>query len=159
MLDIDKDTPIVAAQLSGNFVMPHNKTKKLAFIAGGIGITPFRSMVKYLIDTDQKRTVSLLYAARTEADFAYTDIFETARQTIGLRTFYLVSDRSAAITSPNTIAGSITADTIRQAIPDYKERIFYISGTHHMVEAMQDALAELDVSHHNIKIDFFPGYA
>jgi ferredoxin-NADP reductase len=159
LLDIDKNTPLVAAQLAGDFVMPRDTTKKLAFIAGGIGITPFRSMVKYLIDTKQPRVVSLLYAARTEADFAYKDIFETARQVIGLDTLYVVSAPGTVMSSPNTIVGRINADVIQQTIPDYQERIFYVSGTHSMVEAARETLRQLGVNRSNIKTDFFPGYA
>jgi ferredoxin-NADP reductase len=159
LLNIDKNTPLVAAQLTGDFVMPRDTTKKLAFIAGGIGITPFRSMVKYLIDTKQPRVVSLLYAARTEADFAYKDIFETARQVIGLDTLYVVSASGTVMTSPNTIVGRINADVIQQTIPDYQERVFYVSGTHSMVEAARETLRQLGVNRSNIKTDFFPGYA
>jgi ferredoxin-NADP reductase/Na+-translocating ferredoxin:NAD+ oxidoreductase RnfD subunit len=159
MLDMDHNTPIVAAQVAGDFVMPKNTERKLAFIAGGIGITPFRSMVKYLLDKGQSRNIDMLYSARTELDFAYRDIFELARQKFGLNTQYIVSDRAASITKPHSTAGTITSERIRRTIPDYAERLFYISGTHAMVEAMQEALGELGVSTEDIKTDFFPGYA
>lgn len=45
---------IVASQLAGDFVLPKNPNEKLVFIAGGIGVTPFRSMIKYLVDTHEK---------------------------------------------------------------------------------------------------------
>jgi ferredoxin-NADP reductase len=159
LLDVDQDTLIVASQLAGDFVMPKDPTKKLVFIAGGIGITPFRSMVKYLIDKNDTRTVTLLYSARTESDIAYKSVFEEARDSIGINTIYTVTDSNATISSPHTVVGSITGRLIEQAVPDYLERIFYISGTHAMVTAMRDILMELGVSHSNIKVDFFPGYA
>ncbi len=159
MVDIDSKTPLVAAQLAGDFVMPYDTTKKLVFIAGGIGITPFRSMIKYLIDHKQPRVISLLYSAKTVSDFAYKDIFKAAKQAIGLNTTYVVSAPGAVIKDPNTVAGHINAEMIRQTIPDYQERIFYISGTHHLVGAMREALNQLGIHHSNIKTDFFPGYA
>jgi ferredoxin-NADP reductase/Na+-translocating ferredoxin:NAD+ oxidoreductase RnfD subunit len=159
MLDMDQNTPIVAAQIAGDFVMPHDTDKKLVFIAGGIGITPFRSMIKYLIDTGQQRSVRLLYSARTEADFAYKDVFDNARQNLGIKTLYVVSDKDAVTSAPNTVPGIINADLIMRYIPDYADCMFYISGTHPMVEAIQDVLHQLGVSHHHIKSDFFPGYA
>src|SRR5665213_3089003 len=66
LLDASADTFIVASQLAGDFVMPKDPTKQLVFIAGGIGVTPFRSMVKYLLDKNDTRKVTLLYSARTE---------------------------------------------------------------------------------------------
>ena len=159
MLDMDQNTPIVAAQIAGDFIMPSDTSKKLIFIAGGIGVTPFRSMIKYLIDTDQQRPVRMLYSARTEADFAYKDVFESARQTIGVKTLYVVSDADTTVSTPNTLKGMITGDFIKQYIPDYADCKFYISGTHPMVEALQIVMHELGISRSNIKIDFFPGYA
>jgi ferredoxin-NADP reductase len=41
---------IVASQLAGNFTLPRNKQRKLAVIAGGTGITPFRSMLDELLE-------------------------------------------------------------------------------------------------------------
>jgi len=160
LLDMDQDTYIVASQLAGDFVMPKDPAKKLVFIAGGIGITPFRSMVKYLTDTNDARTVTLLYSVRNEADIAYKSIFEEARNAIGVNTIYTVTDQGALISDgSHTIAGYVNGGLIKQAVPDYLDRLFYISGTHSMVSAMQDILRELGVSHHNIKVDFFPGYA
>jgi ferredoxin-NADP reductase/Na+-transporting NADH:ubiquinone oxidoreductase subunit NqrB len=159
LLDIDQRTPIVASQLAGDFVLPKDPSQKLVFIAGGIGITPFRSMAKYLLDKNQSRVITLLYSARTEADIAYKDLFEEARQAIGLDTIYTLSDNKAIVARPHTAAGLITIGLIQQAVPDYLERVFYISGTHPMVVAMQDILAGLGVNRSNIKVDFFPGYA
>jgi glycine betaine catabolism B len=159
LLDMDRKTPMVASQIAGDFVLPKDKTKKLVFIAGGIGITPFRSMVKYLSDRGEVRSITLLYSARTAADIAYKPVFEEARQTIGLNTIYALTGSQAPVTTPNSVAGQITAELIKQAIPDYGERVFYISGTNVMVKAMQAILTGLGVHHRQVKVDFFPGYA
>jgi ferredoxin-NADP reductase/Na+-transporting NADH:ubiquinone oxidoreductase subunit NqrB len=159
MVDMDETTSIVASQIAGDFVLPKDRTQKLIFIAGGIGVTPFRSMVKYLVDKNEPRSITLLYSARTQADIAYKSVFDEARQKIGLKTIYALSDAEALEGEPATRVGTITAGLIRSEVPDYLERLFYISGTHQMVAAMQDILSELGVSKNHIKIDFFPGYA
>ncbi|HVS58877.1 MAG TPA: RnfABCDGE type electron transport complex subunit D [Candidatus Saccharimonadales bacterium] len=160
MLALDQNSAIVAAQLSGDFVMPDDQSKKLAFIAGGVGITPFRSMVKYLVDTGEQRDVTLLYSARTTADFAYVPIFEEARRTIGLSTIYTATGTAQSTKYlPALRRGAITAALIQQELPDYAERTFYISGTHRMVVTIQDILRELGVPARQVKTDFFPGYA
>ena len=143
-------------QLGGDFTMPKDKSKKLAFIAGGIGITPFRSMVKYLSDTNETRDVQLLYAERSEQDIAYHDVFETARQKVGTKTTYLLE---APSTLTDSKIGRITPETIVQTIPDYKQRIFYISGPQPMVQSVKHSLREMGVPLHNVKVDYFPGYA
>ena len=158
LLDIDQATPIVAGQLGGDFVLPKDKTQKLVFMAGGIGITPFRSMVKYLIDTNEARSITVLYSAKSEADIAYRPVFEAARA-LGIKTIYTLTDNKAPVTTANSYSGPITADLIKKEIADYGDRTYYISGTPGMVAAMQTILAELGVHHRQIKVDFFPGYA
>jgi ferredoxin-NADP reductase len=71
----------------------------------------------------------------------------------------MVTEGNATVSSPYTVASSITSRLIKSSVPDYPERIFYISGTHSMVNGMQDILSGLGVPKHQIKTDFFPGYA
>ena len=144
MLAMSPTTPLGAAQLGGDFVMPSDASRKLAFIAGGIGVTPFRSMVKYLLDTGEKRSVALLYSERSPQDLSYSDVFEAAREQIGMSVSYVYT--------------RITAETISTQIPDYLERLFYLSGPQPMVVAVKRNLKQLGVSERNIKVDFFPGY-
>lgn len=159
MLAMDSGTGMVASQIAGDFTLPKNPNQKLVFIAGGIGITPFRSMVKYLLDTGEQRQITILYSARNEQDIAYRELFEEAHRKLGIRTIYNITDARASLPNTYATAGFITAQTIKEQIPDYMERTFYLSGTHAMVASMQDILSSLGVSKNHIKIDYFPGYA
>lgn len=143
-------------QVGGDFVMPRDHSKKLAFIAGGIGVTPFRSMIKYLSDMGEHRDVALLYAERSEQDIAYAEVFEEARQKVGARTTYLLEGPSNLA---NSTQGRVTPELVTSLLPDYKDRIFYISGPQPMVRGVKQMLQELGVAHHNIKTDYFFGYA
>jgi ferredoxin-NADP reductase/Na+-transporting NADH:ubiquinone oxidoreductase subunit NqrB len=164
MLEMKPGDTIMAGQLAGDFTMPRDPRQKLAFIAGGIGITPFRSMVKYLIDKSEHsrakggsgrvRDVVLFYSNRTAAEIAYRDVFDDAAKKIGMKTVYAITKPEDG--SPGT---RITADLIRREIPDYRERMFYISGTHTMTTAFEKTLAEMGVPRKHIKVDFFPGFA
>jgi ferredoxin-NADP reductase len=155
---IDKSTLLAADQLGGDFVLPEDQTRKLAFIAGGIGITPFRSMIKYIVDTHESRSATLLYSERKASELAYTDVFNAAQHQTNMKIIYTLTTSDA--TDPDWMErGQITANMITTQIPDFTERLFYISGPHSMVSAIQDILRDLGVQSHNIKIDFFPGYA
>lgn len=159
LLALEPSSPMTADQLAGDFTLPDDPQVKLAFLAGGIGITPFRSMAKYLTDTNQHRDVVLLYAAQTRHDVAYSEIFEAARAKIGMRTTYVLTKEPPNISAAFVRGGvSITSALIAQEIPDYHERTFYLSGTHDMVTALRVSLLALGVSKRHIKIDFFPGY-
>lgn len=160
LLGMNARTRLAAAQLSGDFVLPKDKSQKLAFIAGGIGITPYRSMLKYLLDMQESRPIKVLYVASNSQDFVYRDVIEAARQQLNVATTYLVSDEGKPIAhNPHILQGRLDAALLQQEVPDFLERIFYISGPHGMVTATKDILTHLGVPGRQIKIDFFPGYA
>ena len=159
LLEMKEGDTAVASQRAGDFVLPKDKKKKLAFIAGGIGITPFRSMVKYLLDTQEQRSIVLLYSNKTPADTAYKNFFDEAGQKIGLKTVYAFTGSGTAPVSVPGAVGKLDAQTIAREVPDYKERMFYLSGPHGMVTAFSDTLREMGVSGGQIKKDYFPGYA
>jgi ferredoxin-NADP reductase/Na+-translocating ferredoxin:NAD+ oxidoreductase RnfD subunit len=159
MLTMTPGEEIMAGQLAGDFTLPRDKKKKLVFIAGGIGITPFRSMVKYLSDSGEKREVMLLYSNRTTAEIAYREVFDEAARTIGLKTVYAVTGAGEIPPEENGHKGHIDGALIRREIPDYRDRIFYISGTHAMVSAMETTLHNMGIPRGQIKTDFFPGFA
>jgi ferredoxin-NADP reductase len=159
LAESDGDTPIVGAQVSGDFTLPRDATRKLAFIAGGIGITPFRSMIKYLLDTKQPRPIVLLYSNKTADEMVYRDVFDQARQELGIRTVYTFTDRAKRSPGWNGRVGRIDAKMIAAEVPDYRERTFYLSGPQAMVDAFEATLNRMGVSGDQIKTDFFPGFA
>jgi glycine betaine catabolism B len=134
---------VLASDLSGTFTLPKDPSKKLAFLAGGVGITPFRSIAKYMIDSGGRRDAALIYSAGKDTEFSFKNIFDKAAQS-GLRTFYET--------------GRLDGAKISSLLPDYKTRRFYISGPYGFVHAMESALLSLGVGPSNIVTDYFPGY-
>ena len=149
---------IVASQLAGDFTMPADRKQKLVFIGGGIGITPFRSMIKYLLDTNEPRPIVLFYSNKFARDIVYKDVFDQAEEKIGLKTVYLVTDKDSVL--PNwCYTGRINESMIIKEAPDYRERIFYLSGPRGMVLTFEELLKKMGVRRKQIKTDYFPGFA
>ncbi len=140
---------LVAAQVAGEFTLPKDPIKKLVFVAGGIGVTPYRSIIKYLMDKKELRDIVLIYSVKADVDAVYMDLFNQAASSIGLRNIVNVSDRT----------GMVTGEMIARDIPDFKERTFYLSGPHGMVDGFEKTLGGLGVPGGQIKTDYFPGYA
>lgn len=134
---------IRAAHVAGNFVLPVTPTEPLLFIAGGIGITPMRSMVQYLIDTSQQRDITILYFASEPEGFVYQDTLGRA-QTVGVTTYYIV--------------GRPDADTISNHVPDLRSRTAYISGPDALVSSCKATLRTLGIPASHIRTDHFSGY-
>lgn len=158
LLQMHSGDGMVASQLSGDFTMPQDPKKKLVFIAGGIGITPFRSMIKYLIDKNEKRDVTLFYSTLDPNTCAYNPLFEEAVQKIGLKNICVISDTTKVPSGWTRESGYITADMIQKRIPNFAEHVFYLSGPNAMVENYKKLLLGMKVPKKNIETDYFPGF-
>jgi ferredoxin-NADP reductase len=136
---IESDPP------EGDFVVDHVE-KPLIFIAGGIGITPFRAILLDLQQRKEPLKIQLLYANRNE-DVTFREILESLQRDHGeFKIHYFIGD--------NRVDG----DAIRQCAPDLKTTRLYVSGPEPMVESMDGTLKEIGVPEPNIVNDFFPGY-
>jgi len=148
---------IVASQLAGSFTLPADPTKKLAFIAGGIGITPFRSMLEDLLDRGEPRNITVLYGNRHASEIAYRNVLDEARLRLGVMSYYAVQDPDGS--SPAMHIGFVDEEMIRATVTDFAERTFYVSGPQSMVDGERRLLRRLGVPFWRIKTDFFPGLA
>lgn len=154
LADMKPGDTMVAGSLAGDFALPVDTQKPLAFIAGGIGITPFRSMVKYLVDKNEHRDIVLFYSNRTQADIAYKNVFDSAAS-IGLKTLYVLTDPGAA---QGNQPAKIDKAQIETDVPDYKHRLWYLSGPSGMVDAYKALLTDMGVHRTSIRTDYFPGF-
>ncbi len=64
----------------GRFFLPEDESKNVVMIGRGIGITPFRSMVKYATDTHLSNRITLLYENRSAAEVVYRREWRNSRQ-------------------------------------------------------------------------------
>lgn len=146
---------IHANQLAGSFTLKSHQNEKLAFIAGGIGVTPFRSMVKSIIDSGKHADIIMLYAASQADELAYMDVFREAAR-YGVNCIPIVT--APGDTTAWAMHTSINEQLIRTAIPDFAERRFYVSGPNTMVDTSKKLLQTLGVKRHMIATDHFSGY-
>lgn len=126
--------------VAGDFTLPHDERKPLLFIAGGIGVTPFHSMVGSLTGT---RDIVMLYLASDPESFVYKADFDQAA-VHGVKTLYL--------------PGRLTPELLQEKVPDFKQRLSYISGPDGMVRSYKQMLLTLGAKRTAIKSDYFAGY-
>ena len=157
LVEMDRGDEIIAGQLAGDFTMPKDPDQPLVFIARGIGITPYRSMIKYLLDTHQRRPITLFYAASTVHDFVYRDVFDQAERELGIRTIYVAEKARDMGPGWVGLTGPIQPEMIQTYAPRYKEAIFYVSGPNAMVDAVKHMLRKMGIPEGKIKTDFFAG--
>ena len=158
LAELDEGKSIIAGQLAGDFIMPKNKKTKLCFIAGGIGVTPFRSMLSYLVDKNEQRDITLIYSCKRFDDLAYTNLFHHAHTHLGVKTVSTLTDIEHLPEDWTGYKGFLNVELILTEVPDYMERLFYISGPNSFVNATKKLLAEIGVNKKQIKTDYFPGF-
>ncbi len=159
MMASARDMSILASQLAGDFTLPDDPNQKCIFIAGGIGVTPFRSMINYLLDQHQRRPITLFYAARSPDEFVYRDVFDRAQAELGIRTVYTITDNRNLPTNWSGKVGRVTPEMIKSVVPDYRQCIFYISGSRGMVDSFKDSIHRLGAEGLQIRTDYFAGLA
>ncbi|MGH7245976.1 MAG: RnfABCDGE type electron transport complex subunit D, partial [Candidatus Levyibacteriota bacterium] len=157
LLDLQPTQEIIATSLAGDFVMPKNLQKPLVFVAGGVGIAPFRSMLQSIIEKNMHVNITVLYANRTKDEIAFVDVLEKAR-VFGVNTIYTLTDKDHIPLDWAGLVGYFMPDVIAKYIPDFAKRIFYISGPQPMVQGFEQTLRVLHVDRNQIITDYFPGY-
>lgn len=156
LLSLKIGDKITAGQIAGDFVLPTDKNWPLIFIAGGIGITPFCSMIRQLMDSGDEREIKLFYAGRSRADLAYQDLLAEACAKLKLKVFYVVNNLAAGETSDGQV---IDESLIGRLAPDYLKSEVYISGPSAMVSNFKQMLKKMGVTEKRIKTDYFPGFS
>ena len=159
LLALEPQDEIMASHLAGDFVLPKDPRQKLVFIAGGIGITPFRSMIQYLMDTREWRPIVLFFSNKSSREIVYKNVLDKAQQVLGLKTIYTLTDRRQVPPGWRGKVGHITPQMIKAEVPDYYDCMYYVSGPAQMVDSVKEALHWLGVRDSRIKTDYFSGLA
>ena len=129
---------------------------KIALLAGGIGITPFMSICKYATDRCLESKIALFYGCRTEQDIAFRREFEDlAKRNLNLKIHFVLNQAGSEWKGAT---GVISADMIKNELPDYKENVFYCCGPPPMVQAMQKMIESLSMPKKQLKLEYFTGY-
>jgi ferredoxin-NADP reductase len=128
---------------------------KLGFLSGGIGITPLRSILRYIVDNKLPTDVKMLYANKTGADIVFKDELEQMqRQDRNIRIEHVLTREP----DWKGLKGHVNAQMIKEQIPDYQERVFYICGPPGMNAALSKELKSLDMPDDKISLEDFTGY-
>ena len=171
---------VVGSQLSGDFVLPNDLSKysQIIFIAGGIGVTPFKSMVEQLSQTHQNSSpaITLFYCSSTAEEFVYRDTFENKKAQSFVKPVYVLTREENAPkewqkssnqkdthmskqnNAPAYELGRLNEDILKKYLNKPTACLFYLSGPNAMVEGYKTLLLEMKVPDSSIKTDYFPGF-
>jgi ferredoxin-NADP reductase len=146
LLNLQPGDTIETDEPEGDFTLD-DLTRNYVFVAGGIGITPFRSMLNQLHHDGKDVRVELLYANRSDESIAFKDELEAISQ--ARPDFHITY-----FTGDNHIDEAV----LKAAGDKLSGPIYYVSGPESMVEAFKTTLEGMGVDEAHSRFDFFPGY-
>jgi ferredoxin-NADP reductase len=151
-LEIDLDGPF------GSFVLHRNAAKPAVFLAGGIGITPFRSIIKDATERRLPHAMTLFVSNRTPASTAFLpDLEAWQRQNPNFRLVATITDASGGEAWSHSV-GLMDASFMRPHVSEWAAAICYLAGPPAYVKAMRAALDGVGADPDNIRTEEFSGY-
>jgi ferredoxin-NADP reductase len=135
---------IEADQLGGDFVWVDDGRKKL-YIAGGIGVTTFRSIILDQIQRKVPNNALLLYAGKNERRPFVAELQNAAKEDPSLEIKDYVEVR-------------LTLNQLLADVPDVFDRTVYLAGSQKFSEDIGEGLIQKGIARNQIKYDYFDGY-
>lgn len=156
LLALQPGEQVIIEKIKGKLVLPQHSARPNVFVAGGIGIVPFISMLRDLEHKRAVRDITLLYFNRTLSSSPYlAELQQLAASNSGLR---LVPVMTRDASWQGEIA-RFSAQLLTTLLADIKGYNYYVVGTTSMVEASIDALRTSGVNADQICTEDFTGYA
>jgi ferredoxin-NADP reductase len=148
--EVDVESP------KGNFVLPENTSRPLVFVAGGIGITVFRSMLRYIREERLPYRVTLVYSNRDRESTAFLDeLQELAQEIPDLRLILTMTQDPGWEGETRKVDSQFFEDYLGE---DLNEYTFLVAGPPAMAEGVQEALEEAGVQDENVIVERYSGY-
>lgn len=143
----------------GSMTLHRKTTRPAVILAGGIGITPFRSMLCQAAQDNTSHRLFIFYSNRRPEDAAFlTELQELAQQRPNYLLVATMSNLEKSKVSWNGETGYINKELLMKFVGDLAEPIYYTAGPPAMVAAMKEMLGEAGVDEGDINSEDFSGY-
>ena len=139
----------------GSFLLPEETNVPYVFLAGGIGITVFRSMLRFIRDDALPYAVTLVYSNRDRASSPFLDeLIELEQEIPGLRVVLTMTDEEAWEGETRRIDAAMLQDHLGE-LGSYR---FLVAGPPAMADAVVESLVAAGVPEDRVLADKFSGY-
>ncbi len=155
LAELEPGDEVQVEEPKGSFLLPEDTSQPYVFVAGGIGITVFRSMLRYIADTGAPYDVTLLYSNRDRASAAFLDeLAELEAQIAGLRVVLTMTDDDGWEGEHRRIDEGF----LRDHVGDLSRPTFFVAGPPAMAEGVSELLATAGVPEDRVHTGRFAGY-
>lgn len=158
LLKLKKGDQVGITDAMGDMILPLDADIPLIFVAGGVGIASYAGIFEWLIERQERRTISLFYAVRNPEDIIFQEQIAAYQSITPLLQAMYTSRGDVPLSLKSAVCPArLTTDKIAASIQDNSQ--IYLSGTEHMVEQFRRELQQqYGVAHYRIVFDYFDGY-
>jgi ferredoxin-NADP reductase len=155
LAELEVGDEVEVEEPKGSFLLPEAMDVDYVFVAGGIGITVFRSMLRYIADRELPYRVTLVYSNRDRESAAFLDELAELEQRIdGLRVILTMTDEEGWDGETRRIDAAV----LGEHLGDLNACRFFVAGPPAMVEAVADSLRTAGVPEERVLAGKFSGY-
>lgn len=156
LAELDVGAEVDVEEPKGDFSLPMETDRPYAFIAGGIGITVFRSMLRYIVEEGLPHRVTLVYSNRDRESTAFFDELQAMdRENENIRVVFVMTDDPEWEGERRRVDADVLGVHLEGELGDY---VYIAAGPPGMVDAMESVLSEAGVPEEQVLVQRFAGY-
>ncbi len=155
LAELEVGDEVQVEEPKGSFLLPEDTSAEYVFVAGGIGITVFRSMLRFIADKDLPYRVTLVYSNRDRESAAFLgELEELERQVEGLRVILTMTDDPGWEGETR----QLDADVLAELVGGLEGKTFLVAGPPAMAEGVSESLRGAGLPEDRVLVDGFTGY-
>ena len=144
---------------SGDLALDQNASRTTVFLAGGIGITPFRSMAFHAAKQKLAHRIFLFYSNHAPEDAPFLQELQILeKENANFKLIATMTDMSKSHETWRGETGQINGDMLQRYLKDAASPIYYVAGPPEMVKALHSMLLATGVYQESIRAEEFAGY-
>ena len=156
LAELEVGAEVDVEQPKGDFSLPLDTERPYVFIAGGIGITVFRCMLRYIVEEGLEHRVTLVYSNRDRESTAFFDELEAMdRDNENISVVFVMTDEPGWEGETRRVDANVLREHLDSELADY---VHIAAGPPGMVEAMESALSGAGVPEDQVIVQRFAGY-
>ncbi len=155
LAELEPGDEVQVEEPKGSFLLPEDTSAEYVFVAGGIGITVFRSMLRFIADKDLPYRVTLVYSNRDRESAAFLDALEELERRVeGLRVILTMTDDPGWEGETR----QLDADVLAELVGGLEGKTFLVAGPPAMAEGVSVSLRGAGLPEDRVLVDGFTGY-
>jgi ferredoxin-NADP reductase len=154
LAELELGDEVEVEEPKGDYHLPENTERPYVFVAGGIGITVFRCMLRFIADKGLPYRVTLVYSNRDRESAAFLDELQELEQTMDLRLVLTITDEDGWEGETRRIDESM----LRDHLGDLDPYTYLVAGPPAMVEGVAASLKSAGVPEEQVLPSRFSGY-